>query len=608
MRSSALLTVGALLLGVLAKDSTTTVETYSTELPDPIHRPEVSALVIDLSSKNESFHNIKTTHAHSATPESFPVTWKSRPVLTADSIYLIQLAPYPTPTSTTLASIRRHKGRAAHEKAHTRKRRGPRDTLVGFLSPKRQRTTGPGPATPANAPTEHDHLFLAPASEPQDKTAQTVLFDKISEKYLSPPGARNPRKRPREDDEFEVGSVVVSPDDSASQIGSRVESHKEEEQSGSLNSSDLSEEEEEGEEEEVEPLDEQGSTGNSSDLSEDEDADIEQEVGSHAEQNTSLGSALTEDEGVEQDDESEEKSSSMNSSALTEDEGIEQEEPEEEEPEEEIPADAKVAEYLARQAELAARREDIEKARAAGDWHADELFLFERIMMRGFEEIIPSHWQIDFPTLPEMLFTSELENTFIQENRSSGSYAVKALQALLRLGIRVRDKIAADRPTEKFIEKQIQDYVRWSEKDGGFDKKRFLPVLTVVAARPNEAIDSISKTITNQMNFLAKKHRDHLGIHVGEEGEIDHIDANKRAPPILYGIIIAQTMAIFVTLDSANLKGKLRHIEHFDFTVKDMDVWNGFALAIMVTVARNSIMAIRDELETDDEPESDVDA
>jgi hypothetical protein len=38
-----------------------------------------------------------------------------------------------------------------------------------------------------------------------------------------------------------------------------------------------------------------------------------------------------------------------------------------------------------------------------------------------------------------------------------------------------------------------------------------------------------------------------------------------------------------------------------------MDVWNGFAVAILVIMARNYIMTIRDELELDDESSDDPD-
>jgi hypothetical protein len=180
------------------------------------------------------------------------------------------------------------------------------------------------------------------------------------------------------------------------------------------------------------------------------------------------------------------------------------------------------------------------------------------------------------------------------------------LQSLISLGVRVRDKIAVGRSAEKLIAKEIQNYIKWSEKDGGFAKKRFIPVLSVIEARPKQQSDSLGATITSQMQFLAKKHRENLAEGINEDGQIVY----RRQPPLLYGIIVAKGNAIFVTLDSANPDAQLRpfRFQNFDFKNKDEGVWNGFAIAIMVIVARNYIMSIKDELEDDDEPVEDVDA
>lgn len=63
-----------------------------------------------------------------------------------------------------------------------------------------------------------------------------------------------------------------------------------------------------------------------------------------------------------------------------------------------------------------------------------------------------------------------------------------------------------------------------------------------------------------------------------------------------------------VTLDAANVDAKPRTIAHFDFNDKEMDVWNGFAVAILVCMVRNHLMAIKDDMESDtDSSDSDVD-
>jgi hypothetical protein len=110
----------------------------------------------------------------------------------------------------------------------------------------------------------------------------------------------------------------------------------------------------------------------------------------------------------------------------TEDEEEESDELEEEleqdlEEEPEVSSEDKVAEYLARQAELALRKEAIAQVKAQGDWHPDEVFLFERLSMRSFEEVFPANWKLDFPTLSGELFTKVQENTFINFNCDSSA-------------------------------------------------------------------------------------------------------------------------------------------------------------------------------------------
>lgn len=181
---------------------------------------------------------------------------------------------------------------------------------------------------------------------------------------------------------------------------------------------------------------------------------------------------------------------------------------------------------------------------------------------------------------------------------------MRALKSLLSLGGRVKDKIEAERHCEGLIVKEVQNYIKWSEMDGGFDKLRFIPILTVVGARPNQPVSSITKSLTDQMEFLAKQHRGHLTLPQPRTNELGGVELYSRRPPMLYGILVARTFTLFVTLDSANPEAKLRSIAHFDFKEKDVDVWNGFALAIIVIVARNYMMSIKDELEVDDDDSS----
>lgn len=107
------------------------------------------------------------------------------------------------------------------------------------------------------------------------------------------------------------------------------------------------------------------------------------------------------------------------------------------------------------------------------------------------------------------------------------------------------------------------------------------------------------------MVFLAEKHREHLANPLtGEPGEVQ---TYRRQPPLLYGMILAKTIAILVTLDSANPDSTVKHLTNFDFNEKSQGVWNGFGLAMMIICARNYQLSIRDEFEEEEsEPDPDL--
>ncbi|KAE8447722.1 hypothetical protein EG329_010529 [Mollisiaceae sp. DMI_Dod_QoI] len=476
-----------------------------------------------------------------------------------------------------------------------------RDSVVEYLSPsaKRRRTIGP-----TTTPSKQDEkpMFDAPTSEPQGSKAQAVMIARVSRKYV-----RNPRKRTYEEDELET-VVTVKPEDSVSQVGPVVESKEEEEDDEDVSIAD----EENG--------DGDGGSdteGNKDSHDEEQESDDAMEVDTESEDEIKVGSEdeldvreINSDAEVEADDEISDATSITDGKIETgelEEEADIEEEMVDTEAKETAAADAKVKEYLARQAELALRREDVEKVKAAGDWHPDAIFLFERLSFRSFEEVLPDVYKIDFSTLPEDIFAPSSQDTFVNYNCRSYANGARALQALLRLGVRAREKLEAVGSAEQLIAKGIQDYIKWSERDGGYDKMRFLPVLVVVAARPRESTTTISTAIEDQLKFLAERHREHLALpkeHINELGEIEKYS---RRPPLLYGMIVARTMVIFVTMDSADASGKIKHLNHFDFKDKPMDVWNGFAIAYMVIMARNYIMSIKDELEEETEESSDPD-
>lgn len=177
------------------------------------------------------------------------------------------------------------------------------------------------------------------------------------------------------------------------------------------------------------------------------------------------------------------------------------------------------------------------------------------------------------------------------------------------MGARVRDNLLTGAPTDKLIFREINNYQKWAEKDGNFAKTHFLPVFVMVVARPKQNIESLSTTMEKKMKQLAEKHRIMLAMNYKARDQnigINKTDLNFRQPPLLYGIIVTSTIVVFVTLDSAKQDAHVRHMQHFDFQERGSDAWVGIAIAILITVARNYIMSIKDELKHD-ESNDDVD-
>lgn len=271
--------------------------------------------------------------------------------------------------------------------------------------------------------------------------------------------------------------------------------------------------------------------------------------------------------------------------------------------ESELDAEAKVHQFLDRQTELARRQEALERIKE-GDWHEDEITLFQKLSLRGLEPLLPAHWSFDFRTCPSTIFSSKEEETFINAQSGNEFRATNALSSLVTLGGRVRALLECHRPQEQLIRKELENYVKWSERDGGYANKRFIPLLCLVAGHPTQNLPVLVKHITDQLEFLALKHRQALALpppgRLNEGGEAEMFS---RPPPVVYGVIISHCVAVFVTLDSGKLDAKPKTIAHFDFSNKDMDVWNGFALAILVCMVRNQLMGMKDEMESDHEDE-----
>ncbi|PQE07590.1 hypothetical protein CJF30_00007356 [Rutstroemia sp. NJR-2017a BBW] len=221
--------------------------------------------------------------------------------------------------------------------------------------------------------------------------------------------------------------------------------------------------------------------------------------------------------------------------------------------------------------------------------------------LRGHEPVLPVSWKAyHFKQVPEAMWDTEDKGAFIGYNLGDGERGFGALEELTaKLGWRLQARKSVNGPTEPLMEQIIQHYITWTEKDGGYHKKKFIPVLALIRGRWGATSSEVQKTLKDQMNYLAKQHRETLLLPKPITTATGEVEIYSRRPPIIYGILCAQMKTIFVTMDSSDPNAAIRHIGHCDFDDSTKHFWNGLSIAIVATVAKRYMMSIKDQLEDD---------
>lgn len=174
------------------------------------------------------------------------------------------------------------------------------------------------------------------------------------------------------------------------------------------------------------------------------------------------------------------------------------------------------------------------------------------------------------------------------------------------LGRRVHDRyVNRSGPPEAQMRQWIGKYVEWTEKDGGYYTKKFIPVLCLVEGRWHASAAETTKRLQDQMNFHAESWRRSLLRQSPIVNELGETEIYFRRPPLIYGILYIQAKALFVTLDSSDPQAKIRDIHVCDFLDTSKHFWHAVSVAIVAKIAQKYMMSIIDTLEDDDPPEPD---
>lgn len=176
------------------------------------------------------------------------------------------------------------------------------------------------------------------------------------------------------------------------------------------------------------------------------------------------------------------------------------------------------------------------------------------------------------------------------------------------LGGRVRDRIACKLPPSEAIRRELLSYYKWSIMDAGLYHVDHIPVVAIATAAPREPVASVVGRVTDSLHDLGKQYRVHF---------FDHIDTKskktvfKQQLPTLYGVVITQMIVTFVTYDSRSPARQVQTMGIYDFSKLEQDVWHALSVAIVMCMARDYLIKLKEEGQVGGELEdgvSDVDA
>ncbi|KAI9761014.1 MAG: hypothetical protein M4579_001277 [Chaenotheca gracillima] len=286
--------------------------------------------------------------------------------------------------------------------------------------------------------------------------------------------------------------------------------------------------------------------------------------------------------------------------------------------------------------ELRRQRLAMVNSNAAG-WTNDENRLYRVITMRGFEPLFPVHWRMDFPSLPKCLFCYPRETPFFNTTSDHDFHATTALYRLLSLGKGVRERVLLRQPTEAYIKRELEAYIKWSERDIGFTKKPYIPLIAFATpkdkgtGRNGKATAELEAQIRRKIKVLASRYRQDFSVQKSVESQSPgdtsehlpskHATASLRSttpvmnefahqPPTLYGMLILHTVVAIATFNSANLESPLRTVAILDLGKFGQDVWNGLAIGAAVICARDwlcrseALRDMKDISEDSDDPDA----
>ncbi|KAL9091835.1 MAG: hypothetical protein Q9159_001207 [Coniocarpon cinnabarinum] len=243
------------------------------------------------------------------------------------------------------------------------------------------------------------------------------------------------------------------------------------------------------------------------------------------------------------------------------------------------------------------RLAEVDEFRRQG-WREADITLFRKISLRGFEPLLPPHWQVDFNNLPDSLFTETADDAFIKtleatERQTNDFRATKSLWSVIDLGAQVRDDIMLGHEPQKRIARTFRHFLDWSLDDANLKGKRgVLPIAVVCDAPSYIPAENVQMTLNRKLEELANAWERNL-----KDGHKDQI-------PPLYGIAVSHSVWAIVSYKPGGKSQSSRAMNDpdnfstlmntFNYIKTGQEVWVAFAFAIFAIHCRDELIDVLD--------------
>lgn len=233
-------------------------------------------------------------------------------------------------------------------------------------------------------------------------------------------------------------------------------------------------------------------------------------------------------------------------------------------------------------------------------WDDDYITLIQKIFTRGYEPLLPAYLQFEYSFMPDGLF-EDGDDAFVASTRGEHFKAGKALEQLLELGGRVRDRIymAGRTQPEDQVKRQLDTFMKWAFDDAGIDNRSAIPILAMEIQPAGTDAPLLRANALRKCRRLAARYREALKVRRSVEFSPGSRSSNgtllSYPLPTFYAIIASHAIVALMAYRPDSEETELAAMAYFDFKDKNLDVWNCLALAIVVCHVRNVQMRIAEE-------------